>query len=184
MKRNINLLPPEELSQILAIRNSHLLWWSGVWAILSFVVLTILILIGQVLAARSLEAVSAQVDQKQAQLKNLEERQVPERVLEINDLVANFKKWQSQRKVWSPWLQEYAQLIPADVSINTLTVSRSNGKAEIVGQAGTRAAVLALRENILSSENFININFPLYNLETATRVSWKYRFSVIPLVKP
>ncbi len=181
MKRSINLLPPKEQKTLILEGINQQLVSFGLGAIVSLVAMIFVIFVAQFFLASILEGNNARVDAKQAELIVLEKKQIQLQLDELNNTLKNFASLQKEKTVWSPYLMELARLLPPDVSLQTLTLTRETNKVELTGQAGTRESVLKLRENILNSEYFKNINFPLFNLESPRDVNWRYRFFLRPL---
>ena len=98
----------------------------------------------------------------------------------FNKAMANFQKLSAGQQQYSVLLREIANLLPADLTVDRLTISADDHKIELGGRGGSRDSVLALRARLVDSAYFKNVNFPLANLQRAQDVSWSYRFYFLP----
>lgn len=176
MKRNINLLPPDDQKLLIFEGHNRRIMQFGAWLILSLVLTAATALGAKFFLSATVRATSEQVQAKQAELVQIEESSVQTQVQVLDSNLQNFQNLDRQRMIWSGYLTELAKLLPHDIAVTSLTISRTTGKVEIAGTAATRESVLQLRENILASSYFEKINFPLFNLQQATNVNWKYQF--------
>lgn len=176
MKKNVNLLPPEEQEQIALEQSNFRIIKFGMWWVSSLLLLLVVLLASQFVLSQTAKSTDDQVAAQKLVLAAVERTAVLKQAESVNNTIANFQSLSAQDLRFSPFLIEFAKLLPVDVTIDTLIVSRSTKKVEVSGRAGTRESVLRLRENILGSKYFENVNFPLENLESARDVNWKYKF--------
>ena len=109
-------------------------------------------------------------------LNSLETSAFRKEVERFNAELANFEILEKKQGKLSGILTEIAQKMPADLTLDRLTVDQSTGRIEIAGRASNRNSVLSFRQALIASERFKNINFPLANLEKPSNVAWQYRF--------
>lgn len=178
MKKHINLLPPSEQKQNLLEATNQQLTSFGAWLVVSLISLVLILLTAQILLSTQLNGARATILTRNAELKNLEETFLQEDIKRLNTDLANFQTLRRQDLNWSGVFQEFARLLPRDVRLDKLSVSREKYLVVASGHAGTRDSVLALRRNLLDSEYFRNINFPLSNLEKPTDLDWSYQFYI------
>lgn len=176
MRRSANLLPPEVRKQNELYQFSSGLLLFGGWVAMLLAALVLVLVMARIFFARQLSSVTAQVASKTKVLETLRAGELTSEVESVNLNLANFKILQSQHRVFAEALLELARVLPADVTVDAVAVTRGGGKIEIRGRAGSRDSVLTLRQNILQSALFKGVNFPLQNLERPRDVSWKYRF--------
>lgn len=180
MKRFINLLPPEDQKQIrLAKLNTELISF-GVWFGLSLLVLVALLFAGQIFLKAELNVSADHLAVKSQELDKLEQGSLKKQVEDFNLGLENFQKLEGAHENWSAILMELARLLPPGVTLDSVAVARDERKIEIAGRASTRTSALLLRTNIIASPYFVNVNFPLANLEKSIDVPWKYRFYFRP----
>lgn len=178
MKRYINLLPPEQQQSLRLARISGQIRHFGLWLVMSLVLLTGFLFAGKYFLAREQNSTLLEIAQEKQNLESFQELKVKQEVEAFNKDLANFQVLANQAPKHSAILQEFAKLLPSDVTVDSFEIKRDGRKVEASGRAGSRASVLRLRGNLLASENFVNVNFPLTNLEKARDVSWKYRFYI------
>lgn len=178
MKKFINLLPPEEQRQIQLERANHQIIKFGIWLLASLLAMMAILLTDQLLLSQTLRTSTDQVAVQRQELQRIQGTSIQKEAETLNASLKNFQSLAKQDLKFSPYLIEFAKLLPHDVTIDTFAINRSTRKVEVTGRAGTRDSILELRQNILASEFFENINFPLDNLESARDVSWKYKFYI------
>lgn len=178
MKKNINLLPPSEQKKIKLIRVGEELRDFAIWVTLSLLILGGFLFAAIIFLKEELSSINDQIESQQQILGNIQSTQIRADIDRFNDGLSNFAKISSVSEQWSKALAELASLLPRDMTIDTLDITRSDKKFEIKGRAGNRNSVLKLRQNLLNSEYFAGVNFPLANLEKSRDVPWSYRFYV------
>jgi len=179
-KKNINLLPPDEQKQNriadinVEVRNF------GFWIGLSLVILAGFFAVNEIILLRELDANAEEISTKNAELAELKKTPLRQQMESLNLDLRNFFVLSTAEVYWSNALIELASALPADVTLDHLKLDKKLSRIEIDGHSSTRNSVLVLRENILASPYFRNINFPLANLEKEKNLNWKYRFYVNP----
>lgn len=176
MKKYINLLPPSQKQRITLDKVNSQLFGFGVWTTASLLILVLLLFLGQIFLSVELEAKAQEISLQLDKLAKLQETGVRREVEVYNQRLTNFLKLEESYEDWSKLTRELAGLLPGDMTIDSLNVSRADKKIILSGHARSRASVLRLRENLLTSPNFVNVNFPLSNLESSANLVWKYRF--------
>lgn len=180
MKRLVNLLPPQEQKQIKLQEVQNQLLSFGIWLFLSFLVLAVLLFVGRFFLRTELRLVFDQVAAEARILSEIRKGGLRNEIEAFNHNLENFQLLQEKHENFSKILMELGRILPSDVTIDKLVINRNDKKIEISGRAGTRVSILKLRENILASPYFTNVNFPLANLERPTDVTWRYRFYFDP----
>ena len=175
-KKRINLLPPEEQKENHLRVTRLLIIRLGVLGIGSILVLTLILFSARLFLTTTLRQTEADIVANNKTLAGFAGAGLENEIATLNETITNFGSLEGAQKKWSPYLMELARLMPADVSLDSIVINRTSRKVELAGKAANRDSVLELRQNILSSAYFENINFPLYNLVTARNVAWKYRF--------
>jgi len=178
MKKSINLLPPPEQKKIKLIRMSEEIRDFAIWLTLSLFILGGFLFAAIVFLKEELSSVSEQITSQQEVLGNIQSTQIKGDIDRFNEGLTNFTTIRSESEQWSKALAELASLLARDVTIDGLDITRADKKFEIKGRAGNRNSVLKLRQDLLNSEYFGGVNFPLANLEKARDTDWSYRFYV------
>lgn len=180
MKRYINLLPPEQQKNIrLARVNSQVLSFV-IWLILSILIFATVLFASFLVLRQRLESLQGEIAEQTKTLEELKETSVRKEVEIFSSNLKNFDVLQKSQDGWSRVLEEIARGLPADMTIDTMSINRADRKVELSGRGGSRNSVLQYRKTLIASANFVNLNFPLANLEKSKDLSWKYRFYVKP----
>lgn len=178
MKRYINLLPPEEQKQIALLSKQGLVLRYCGALLISFAAFAAALFGAQFLLAEQLQSVEADLAARTQALHQLETAKVRGEVENFNRDLKNFTIMEKTQDHWSAIFGELAGVLPAGMTIDSIHVVPEGAaiKVAVAGRGGNRAAVLRLRENILLSELFFGVNFPLKNLERPQDTPWTYRF--------
>lgn len=179
-KRYINLLPPEEQKHLQLEALNYTAASFGVWVLLSMICFIALIFTAQIVLNREIDDVNEQIAARHRELQNIKQPAVQKEIETLNRNLANLQTLLPAHQDWSPILVEFARLLPPDLTVDELLVTRADNKIEVSGHGATRESVLQLRLSLLSSPYFKNVNFPLSNLEKARNVAWKYRLYFNP----
>ncbi len=102
------------------------------------------------------------------------------RVSTLNKKIDTIQDLRAQHYHWSEALIELDTILPADMVIEGLTMSREAGKITIAGVAGKRDSVLQFWSNVKKSKYFRDINFPLTNLQEAEDGPYTFTFYIKP----
>jgi len=116
-------------------------------------------------------------NQKQI-LASGENSELKARLKKFNIHLNNLTILGQNQAFWSDVMVEFAKIMPKEIAIDTMSVDRTSGKIRITGYSKTRDAVLDFRENLLDSDYFRDVNFPLSNLVEPTDVNFRYTFYV------
>lgn len=182
-KKRINLLSPE-VQRENRLRVIHFqIIRLGVLGLGSILVLALILFSARLFFGKTWRATSAAIAANNQILAGFAGAGLENEIATLGEIMTNFSSLGATQKKWSPYLVELATLIPEDVSVDSLMISRTSRKVELTGKARSRNSVIQLRQNILGSAYFENINFPLYNLEAPRNVAWKYRFYLKDNVK-
>lgn len=178
MKKLVNLLPPAAQKLNKQVQINRELMNFGVWLVLSLIVVALVLLAAQITLQAQLSGAREQIQLKTAELSNLEQAFLQDEVIALNQDMDNLEKIREHNKEWSGALLEIARLLPSDMVLDSMVVDGEDNRVEARGRSRTRDSVLEFRKNLLSSEYFQNVNFPLANLEKATETEWSYRFFI------
>ena len=176
--RQINLLPAVEQRELklmfLAARLSA--FW--IWIIASLLVFFALGLGSRFYLERMSTDTQNQIEQNKTLLDSSNFKDLQNQILQLNRNIKEIKNLQSQHYYWSSALVQLSNIIPADMQLNQINFDRANGEVDITGQAATRDSVILFWSNVIKSEYFKNINFPLTNLEKAKNPDFTFTFYV------
>ena len=176
----INLLPPAEQQKNKVEDVSRQIQDFGIWIVLSLAVLAVVFFVAELFLRGQMQSAAENMAAATGSLNSIHSSSVKKEVEIFNKNLNNFQSLGKQHENWSRIFNELALALPVDVIVDSLVIDREGHKVEAAGHAGKRTSVLKLRQNILASEYFTNINFPLSNLEKAAGPAWKYRFYIKP----
>ncbi len=176
--KKINLLPkPEQQELKLQLFSQQLLkFWILIAA--SLVVFFLLTKATQIYLNRTVSDTQNKISQNKALLNSSDYRDLQRQILAINSNIKEIENLEDHHYYWSNALIELARLIPPNMQLNNIDFDSITGKIQINGQAQNRDAVIGLWSNIIKSEYFKNINFPLANLEKAKLPDFTYTFFI------
>ncbi len=174
----INLLPKSEQKELVleVAYNQLLLFW--VWVILSLLVFSILAFGTKLYLNHKNSQIDAAIAENQNVLNSSDYKGLQDQIGAFNLSVSDITNLEAQHQDWSKVLVELTTLLPTSVQLNHLSVDRKTGEIDIAGQAETRADVIQVWSNIIKSDFFNGINFPLANLEKATVADFNFTFFV------
>ncbi len=176
VKKRINLLPPGDQNQNRFSDINFQIVRLGSIVTATVLILILGLFVAQLFFENTLSQTEVEIEINKQILAHYQKAGLENEILELNETMSNFNSLLSSQPKWSPYLIELARILPTDVSIDSLKINAATRKVEAAGTSLTRDSVLQLRENILRSRYFENINFPLVNLEKPNNVSWKFRF--------
>jgi Tfp pilus assembly protein PilN len=176
----INLLPTVERRNLKLqfLSNRLLVFWF--WIIATLLVFFFLSLLTRFYIDRQISATEGDIAQNKALLDSADYKDLQDQILLFNRNIKEIKNLQNQHYYWSNALVELANLVPTDMQLNQVAFDKGTGAIVIKGQAKTRESVIAFWSNVIKSEFFKNINFPLENLEKAEFPEFTYTFYVNP----
>jgi Tfp pilus assembly protein PilN len=174
----INLLPKEDQKEIRLEKINSRLTDLLIWIAISFLILALSFFVARIYLGSAMSGYSRLIEQQKQAVARQENKEVKEQLLEFNTHLSNLVLLNENHAKWSEVMIAFSRLVPVGVSIDSFSADRLSGGISIVGFAKSRDSVLVLRNNILDSEYFTNINFPLSNLTRPTNVIFKYTFYV------
>ncbi len=180
MKKSPNLLPPQEQATLRVARINERIFSFAVWLILSIIVLIVMLLVLEIFLQIERRDSAEQIAAETLELTRLQEEPMRGEAILFARNLDNFEILRDQEERWSKILVELSRILPKNVSLDSIKVSRGAWEVELTGHAATRDDVLQLRKNILASEYFEQVDFPLANIENELDVSWAYSFVINP----
>ena len=177
MKKYINLLPPEEQKGLRYEAIQKQLKRFGFRLLSSFIILAGILFLTDVFLNQELGSVQGELNTENQTLEKLKDPKTQKEIEVFNQNLKNLKFLTAGKEDWSLVLEEFAKVMPKDITVDDFEI-QAGYKVIVKGRAGNRGSVLELRSNLLDSDFFENINFPLANLEKSQNTEWSYSFSV------
>ncbi|OGE81344.1 MAG: hypothetical protein A2826_02195 [Candidatus Doudnabacteria bacterium RIFCSPHIGHO2_01_FULL_43_23] len=178
MKKYINLLPKEAQNEIRYERLSSRLLNMSLWIVISLVVMIVLMMATRIYLKSESSRVSDLIIFQKELVSQEENQALKKELTEFNTHLSNLIQFEESHAYWSEVLIELARITPSGIAIDALTATRDDKKMTIIGFAQTRDSVLQFRKNLLDSDFFEDVNFPLSNLIKPTDVAFRYTFFV------
>lgn len=148
------------------------------WLGLSLVVLIALLAGGRFFLKFEISQMQDKIQLQQQAVSTEQNQKLKKQLNDFNARLKNLVNLDEHQALWSEVVINFARLVPTDVAIDSFIADRQTGRIKIAGQAKTRESVLQLRNNLLGSEYFRDVNFPLSNLTRATNVNFRYNFFI------
>ncbi len=176
--KQINLLPKPERRelQLQFLASRLLVFW--IWVIGGLLTFLFLALLTRFYLDRDISVTEGRIAENKALLDSADYKDLQDQILQLNRSIKEIKNLQSQHYYWSDALIELSNLVPPDMQLDQITFEKSSGAVVVKGQAKTRDSVIAFWSNVIKSEHFRNINFPLANLEKPELPDFTYTFYV------
>jgi Tfp pilus assembly protein PilN len=174
--KQINLLPKDEQRELKfeLVSNQLIFFWSAV--IVSLIVFTILAQATHIYLNNNVNKIQSSIDQDNQTLNSSDYKNIQNQIMALNQNIREIKNLDSQHYYWSSALVQLSNLISSDMQLNGITFDSGTGKIEITGQAKVRDSVLNFWSNVIKSDYFKNIDFPLNNLEKSKLSDFNFTF--------
>jgi hypothetical protein len=176
--KRINLLPKEEQRQLSwDLLSAHMIsFW--VMILISLGVLLVLALGERLYLSQQVSQYEAQIGEQKKVLASSDNEALRTQVTDLNNQVKAINNLRDNHMNWSDVFVAIANITPGDVQFNQISVDRATGRIDVVGQAKLREGILEFWSNIIKSDQFENINFPLTNLEKPKDAAFTFTFYV------
>jgi hypothetical protein len=176
--KRINLLPKDEQRQLnWDLLSAHMIsFW--VMILISLAALLLLALGQRLYLSRQMSRYDAQIEQQKKVLASSDNEALRTQVVDLNNQVKAINNLRDSHLNWSDVFVAIADITPGDVQFNQINIDRATGRVDVVGQAKLRDSILEFWSNVIKSDEFENINFPLSNLEKPTDGAFNFTFYV------
>jgi Tfp pilus assembly protein PilN len=176
--KTINLLPASQKKELELEFISHkiLVFWIMVIASLILFVAVAWVFKfyqSQVIADNDKAIISTQQELAAPEYQDLHDQ-----ILSLNSAVSEIKNLNFHHYNWSQAMLRLSDLVTPNVEINELNFDATTGRIDIAGIGKTRDDVINFWANVVKSQDFAKINFPLTNLEKPTDATFNYTFYV------
>lgn len=180
MKLYTNLLAKEDQKEIRLEKATAAILNFFIWVVMSLAVLAVFVIAGRIYLTGELSRTGTNIALQKQVVSQEENLQLKKTLGEFNTHLTNLVNLDQHQGQWSEVLISFTRLLPVGVAIDSFTGERETGRVRISGFAKTRESVLRLRQNLLASGDFTDVNFPLSNLVKPKDLSFNYTFFVRP----
>jgi len=178
MKKLANLLPKEDQKEIKLVNITSRLINLFIWILISLSVLILLTVATKFYLSSESGRVNDRIVLQEQVVTKEENQELKQKLTEFNTHLDNLEKLSDSHAVWSEVVVELARLAPQDMAIDSFLANRETGQISVTGFAKLRDSILDFRKNLLESEYFEDVNFPLANLVKPTDANFRYNFFV------
>ena len=178
MKKLANLLPKEDQKEIKLVNITSRLINLFIWILISLSVLILLTVATKFYLSSESGRVNDRIVLQEQVVTKEENQELKQKLIEFNTHLDNLEKLSDSHAVWSEVVIELARLVPQDMVIDSFLANRETGQISVTGFAKLRDSILDFRKNLLESEYFEDVNFPLANLVKPTDANFRYNFFV------
>jgi Tfp pilus assembly protein PilN len=174
----INLLPNSEQKEIQRefLFRRVVVFWVLVWV--SMGLLLTLTIATKIYLNKKISDTKKEITNGQNTLNSSDYRDLQKQVLQLNGSIKEVNNLITQHYYWSKSLVALADLIPSDVQLNQVVLDRETGRIDISGQAQNRDSIIKFWSDVIKSDYFHDINFPLANLEKPKIANFTFTFYV------
>lgn len=175
----LNLLPPQE-KEVLALERIQrwiVLYGSAIFGIL--LIFVSLLTIIWIFITIQLKSVTSNLDSIQSSFKGQDLITQQTAVASLNSYLEKIDAIQKNQKNYSNLIIFLAEIIPAGVRLDTLSLNEQN-EVSLNGFAQRRELVVSLKDALEKSELFSDIESPLSNLVKETDINFYFKFRLQP----
>lgn len=170
---SLNLLSPDNKKnteeQILYMSIKNLLGALLIFAVFSAIIL---------LTAKLILANNFQTIIEQTTLIVKEYGGVNQKIRETNEKIRTIGNTQKKFIAWSSVLEKITNLVPQNINVSVMILSRSDEKIILKGTAQTRNDLLLLKSNLENSEVFSSVKIPFSNLLTREDIAFEFDLKI------
>lgn len=178
--QTINLLPKSEQKELRMQVIAEQVFSFWVWTLLSLVVFGVFSYLGQYTLRDQIIQTERTINVRGAILNSGENEKYKNEIETLNNNIKSIKALNKEHYQWSRVLEEIALILPSGITIDSLILQRDSGKIDIIATANDRNSILSFWANVIKSPYFMNINFPLSNLEKSTAAPFMFTFYLKP----
>lgn len=185
--KQINLLPKSEQKLIHQEKIYASIKTFMFWSFFMYIIVAFALVGGKYYVQYAASNLDADIAQQKAIIGKQDNVNLKKEIDNYNAIVTDYNQLTKNFPTWSKVVKAFADLVPPEIYLTNFSANTKTGKIDIIGVGGTREAVLELRDNILASPEFRNIDLPFENLAKAKNVSFHYTFyvkEVKPLPEP
>lgn len=178
MTKTINLMPEGQKKELELefISQKVLAFW--VLIISSLAVFIVLAFLTKFYLSSQIKANQGEIAVNNQQLSSADYKALHDQILSLNNQVAEIKNLGNYHYDWSQVGYQLSNIVTPDMQFNEVDINAATGEIDVAGQSKSRDAVLNFWANVIKSQYFTKINFPLTNLEKPDNVDFKFTFYV------
>ena len=169
----LNLISPNQ-KQILKIKQFYQILenFLGVLVIYSIILAVVLLPINQ-----SVKHLNEDIINKKNEI-DLKNQSITQKLNVLNNQIDILSKIQNEFFDWVGYIINISELVPANVSLNSISTSQKTKDFIIRGYSRNRDALITLKSNLENSPLFSEVNVPLSNFLTQEEITFEITGSI------
>ncbi len=170
----INLLPPQEKKELEIANFNRLLFSLFAWILLSLVIFSLLLTSSYFYLSILLEEQGKLIEVRQQDRKIQRLAELEQGIEQTNQRLDKIVNLQGKLTLWSPILEQIAQITPSEVYLTNFVYQPSVNEINVNGWASARASLLLFQKNLEQSDSFASIDAPLANLIKQSNINFSF----------
>ena len=177
----INLLPKEKQQELGYNRLLRVLVFV-IWLTIASFVLVLFAQFGvKAYLASQKSLVENNIKDLKQQTGKEENAKIKAQIDTLNSVIEDYQSLSAGVPKLSKVVREFAPLVPAGVTVNSMRMDAEKKTVEITGLSPTRELVIELYDNIVAdAKNFPGIDYPLENVARPTDIAFHFTFNINP----
>ena len=175
----LNLLPPKEKREAKLASFVH--WLAFLAVPFSFFFLIFILFLASaflsLLIMTKAQEEAIKIRENDFKMQDLLETE--EKIAEINQVLSQVHRKQSETVSWAPILEEISKITPKGIYLTNFSYNQSKNTIILVGWAGGRKDVLFMEKLLEESPFFDQINSPLSNLLKQNEIDFSFNLQPV-----
>ncbi len=172
----INLLPPEEKTEIRLIKRTKTVLVLGILLTICLTSFWMVLKIAQIRIQEKTEVQNSLIKFEQNKSFQLEE--IKSKIKEINDVILRINKFYKQQIAVFDVLSKTSKMLGSDVFLKTFNFDNSKKTVSFSGTIKKLASLNKMREDFYNSQEFLNMDFSIGTYVPYQDIEFKVTFSL------
>jgi hypothetical protein len=181
--KQINLLPKSEQKLLHQEKIYASVKTFMFWSFFMYIVVAIVLVGGKYYVQYAANNLDTEIAQQKSIISKQDNVNLKKEIDNDNAIITDYNLLGKNVTTWSETLKIFSDIVPPEIYLTSFSSNSKTGKIDIVGVGGTRESVLLLRDNIIASSEFKDIDLPFENLQKSINVPFHYTFYLAD-VKP
>lgn len=175
---DLNLLPPEEKSELRRLRISRFVFSYCLVLTALFVIFVVLLWLLTAALKWNLNVAEKRVDSERKLAQTQEVENLEKKIIAANDIFSLAASAERQRTESARAVAGFVSLVPSGITLKTLKFDVVSGRFDIEGEAGIRNDFIGFEEAIKRVGVYDNLDSPISNLLKQSDFSFRLSFSL------
>jgi type IV pilus assembly protein PilN len=178
----LNLLPPEEKKELELVNLSRLILSLAGWLSFFLIVFTLLLVSTFFCLSILLQAQDRLIEIRQSDSKMQNLLEIEEKIKQANQRINRVFLKQKESILWTPLLEEIAQIVPQGVYLTSFSYQATNNQINLNGWAQQRENLLLFQKTLEENPTFTDVKAPLANFIKQRDINFSFTFK--PVLSP